>query len=61
MRPLTNDGDVDLARKEAVLAPKLIGDFLRKYDGAALPKTDIAKMFFRQWVFLQNEQRTPFQ
>ena len=43
VRPLTDDGDDDRARKEAVLAPKIVGDFLRKYDGAALPKDDIAR------------------
>ena len=43
VRPLSDDGDVDRAKKEAVLLPKLVGDFLRKYDGAALPKAEIAQ------------------
>jgi predicted nucleotide-binding protein len=43
VRPLSDDGDIERAKREAVLRPKLIGEFLRRYDGAALPKPDIAQ------------------
>jgi predicted nucleotide-binding protein len=43
VRPVTDDGDNDRARREAALTPKIIGEFLRKYDGAALPKSEIAQ------------------
>ena len=42
VRPLTDDGDDLRARREAALTPKLVGEFLKKYDGAALPKIEIA-------------------
>jgi predicted nucleotide-binding protein len=41
VRPLTDDGDDERAKREAVLTPKIVGEFLKKYDGAALPKTEI--------------------
>lgn len=40
VRP-TAEGDDILARREALLRPKVVGGFLRKYDGAPLPRTDI--------------------
>jgi len=43
VRPLSEDGDAERAKREAVLKPKVIGDFLRRYDGAALPKDEIAR------------------
>lgn len=43
VRPLADEGDVEAAKREAVLLPKIIGDFLRKYDGAALPKPEISQ------------------
>ncbi len=41
VRPLSEDGDDDRARREAVLMPRIVGEFLKKYDGSALPKMDI--------------------
>jgi hypothetical protein len=42
IRP-TVEGDDLSARREALLKPTVIGDFLRNYDGAALPADTIAK------------------
>jgi hypothetical protein len=42
VRP-TKDGDDVAAKREALLRPKVIGEFLRQYDGAALPSDAIAK------------------
>jgi len=42
VRP-TVEGDDLAARREALLRPKVIGDFLRQYDGAALPADPIAR------------------
>jgi hypothetical protein len=42
VRP-TVEGDDLAARREALLRPKVIGDFLRQYDGAALPADSIAR------------------
>lgn len=43
VRPLTEDGDDRLARQQAMLKPRVVGAFLRQYDGARLPKEEIAK------------------
>lgn len=43
VRPLTDDGDDEKAKREAALTPKIVGAFLKKYDGAALPKQEIAQ------------------
>jgi len=42
LRP-TKDGDEKTARREALLRPKVVGQFLRNYDGNLLPREDIAK------------------
>jgi hypothetical protein len=42
VRP-TVEGDDRAAKREALLRPKIIGDFLRQYDGAALPGDSIAR------------------
>jgi hypothetical protein len=42
VRP-TTEGDDIVARREALLRPKVVGEFLRQYDGAALPTDSIAK------------------
>jgi hypothetical protein len=42
VRP-TAEGDDLAARREALLRPKVVGEFLRTYDGAALPSDPIAK------------------
>jgi hypothetical protein len=42
VRP-TKPGDDIAAKREALLRPKIVGDFLRQYDGAALPPDQIAK------------------
>lgn len=41
-KPL-KEGDDLLAKREAFLKPKIIGEFLRKYDGSPLPIADIGK------------------
>jgi hypothetical protein len=41
VRP-TVEGDDLAAKREALLRPKVVGDFLRQYDGAALPAETIA-------------------
>jgi hypothetical protein len=42
VRP-TMDGDDLAAKREALLRPKVVGEFLRQYDSAALPTDQIAK------------------
>lgn len=42
VRPL-NEGDDLRARREALLRPRVIGEFLRKYDRAKFPREEIAK------------------
>lgn len=37
------EGDDMAAKREALLRPKVVGEFLRAYDGAALPPENIAK------------------
>jgi predicted nucleotide-binding protein len=41
LRPKTEGSDLD-ARREAVLKPRVFGDFLRNYDGNPFPRQDIA-------------------
>lgn len=36
------EGDDTSAKREAVLLPRIFGDFLRQYDGNAFPRQDIA-------------------
>jgi len=38
----TKEGDDVLARREALLRPRVIGEFLQKYNAAPLPRADIA-------------------
>lgn len=42
VRP-TNEGDDVAAKREAVLKPRVIREFLQKYDGASIPKDNIAQ------------------
>jgi hypothetical protein len=42
VRP-TSEGEDIAAKREAILRPKVVGEFLRAYDGAALPNDTIAK------------------
>ncbi|WP_088319571.1 hypothetical protein [Kineosporia sp. R_H_3] len=42
VRP-TTEGDDVAAKREAILRPKVVGEFLRQYDGAQLPADQIAK------------------
>lgn len=41
IRPKVEDEDV-MAKREAVLRPRVFGDFLRRYDGNQFPRQDIA-------------------
>lgn len=47
VRP-TVEGDDLAARREAILKPKLVGEFLRDYDNASLPSEAIAKNVLQQ-------------
>jgi hypothetical protein len=47
VRP-TVEGDDAAAKREALLKPRIIGDFLRQYDGAALPSDAIARNVLEQ-------------
>jgi len=42
------EGDDVAAKREALLKPKIVGDFLRNYDGNPLPSDNIAKNVLRQ-------------
>jgi predicted nucleotide-binding protein len=42
LRPKAEHDDL-LARREAVLLPRVFGEFLRQYDGHPFPRTDIAQ------------------
>lgn len=39
--PLKEDEEI-IAKREAALKPRIIGEFIRKYDGSQLPRRDIA-------------------
>lgn len=41
LRPKEEDSDL-VAKREAVLRPRVFGDFLRRYDGHPFPRQDIA-------------------
>lgn len=41
LRPLSEGGD-QVAKREALLKPRVCREFLSKYDGSRLPRTDIA-------------------
>ena len=41
IRPRAEDEDI-LSKREAVLKPRVFGDFLRDYDGSPFPRNDIA-------------------
>jgi predicted nucleotide-binding protein len=41
VKPL-QEGDDIVAKREALLVPRVIGEFLKKYNGSSLPRTDIA-------------------
>jgi predicted nucleotide-binding protein len=47
VRP-TKEGDDVLARREALLRPRVVGQFIKKYDGAPLPRDDIAANVLRE-------------
>jgi hypothetical protein len=47
VRPVV-EGDDLAAKREALLKPRVIGEFLRDYDGAALPSDTIAKNVLQQ-------------
>jgi hypothetical protein len=42
VRP-TREGEDQSAKREALLRPRVVGEFLRKYDAASLPREDIAR------------------
>lgn len=42
VRP-TKEGDDIAAKREALLKPRVVGEFLKKYDGAPLPREDIGR------------------
>jgi len=42
VRP-TKEGDELEAKRESLLMPRVVGEFLRKYDGAPLPREDIGR------------------
>ncbi|HLX11914.1 MAG TPA: TIR domain-containing protein, partial [Bacteroidota bacterium] len=41
LKPLKEDDDL-IAKREALLTPRIIAEFLTKYDGAPIPRDDIA-------------------
>jgi hypothetical protein len=41
LRPIDENSDID-AKREAVLKPRIFGEFLRDYDGNPFPRQDIA-------------------
>lgn len=47
VRP-TSEGEDVAAKREALLKPKVLGEFLRQYDGAALPADNIAKNLLQE-------------
>jgi len=51
IRPKVEDEDID-AKREAVLKPRIFGEFLRNYDGNQFPRQDIAlNVLEHTWVF----------
>lgn len=45
------EGSDRAAEREAILKPRVIGEFLRKYDGSPLPRSDIARNVLEKWGF----------
>jgi hypothetical protein len=44
----TEDGDDDAARREALLQPRVVREFLEKYDGSRLPRDNIGRNVLEQ-------------
>jgi predicted nucleotide-binding protein len=55
----TQEGDDIEARREAIMKPRIVREFLRKYDGHKLPREDIAiNVLIQMGVPRQAAQRT---
>lgn len=54
----TAEGDDFVARQEAVLRPKIMGDFFRRYDRAKLPKDNIAENVLVEMGLPKERART---
>lgn len=50
----TEDGDDELAKREALLRPRVVGEFLERYDGSKLPKDTIGKNVLEQMGVTAN-------
>jgi hypothetical protein len=49
VRP-TSEGDDIAAKREALMRPKVMGEFLRRYDGAAIPPTRSRRIYCKNWA-----------
>jgi predicted nucleotide-binding protein len=48
LKPL-KEGDDEIAKREAFLKPKVVGDFLKKYNEAQVPRDDIARNMLEEF------------
>lgn len=54
----TVEGDDEKARREALLKPRVIGEFLRRYSDAPIPRMISRSICCRKWAFRVSGQRT---
>jgi len=57
----TEDGDDELAKREALLRPRVVGEFLERYDGSKLPKDTIGKNVLEQMGVTVNATERTFE
>jgi hypothetical protein len=60
VRPL-EEGDDVVAKREALLRPRVVGDFLRKYSGSPMPRQDIALNVLQSMGVPQERAEAVFQ
>lgn len=56
----TNTGDDLQAKREAILKPRIVNEFLKKYNGSALPPENIAKNVIEEMGVPQNRTQQTY-
>ena len=59
IRPL-KEGDDLVAKREAILKPRVLGEFLNKYNGSSLPRDDIAMNVLEEMGVPSDKIRTVY-
>ena len=60
VKPL-EEGDDTVAKREAVLQPRVVGEFLNKYNGSPLPRPDIARNVLESMGVPADKTESAFQ